>query len=398
MATVKTRTGSSGNTYEVRWKDPEGRSQTRTFKKKGLATQFAVEVEAAKIQGTYVDHRKPAPVVQVHTVGSLAQTVLDSKPDPNTLAWYGYMLSHVRKRWDVIEVADVNFLDVQAWVTAMTKAGIGAPTVRGAFVVFHEIIKIALAARLIAHDPCVGIKKPRISRKEMLYLNKVQVELLADAMEEDWPGFGWGTLIQFAAYSGCRAGEIGGLRVKHLDLLHRRVRIVVARKTYGTDGETKTGKSRWVRLPRQLCVELANHIGDRGPEERVWTGDRGGPLDHHWFYERRYKPVVRKLSALGYLPVIVDEDDPEAVPRTLRFHDLRHTCVALLIAKGKQEYHIMKHLGHSSIKTTIDTYGHMFPDVEEQIGDALEETWEEAQVGAKAVREQHLSVVGATSG
>ena len=44
-----------------------------------------------------------------------------------------------------------------------------------------------------------------------------------------------------------------------------------------------------------------------------------------------------------------------------RFHDLRHTHVAWLIAGGTPLPHIQARLGHESITTTIDTYGHLLP-------------------------------------
>ena len=66
---------------------------------------------------------------------------------------------------------------------------------------------------------------------------------------------------------------------------------------------------------------------------------------------------------------------------TLRFHDLRHTCVALLIAKGAQQYEVMEHLGHEQ-QTTINTYGRLFPNVRERICVTLEETWDEGHRSA----------------
>lgn len=45
-----------------------------------------------------------------------------------------------------------------------------------------------------------------------------------------------GLLIRFAAYSGCRAGEIGALKVTHLDLLRHRANIIESRKRCGTNG------------------------------------------------------------------------------------------------------------------------------------------------------------------
>ncbi|MBV9284801.1 MAG: site-specific integrase, partial [Acidimicrobiia bacterium] len=238
-------------------------------------------------------------------------------------------------------------------------------------------VKLAIRSRLTNYDPCLGVKLPEVRRREMSFLCPTQINDLADELERAWPGQGWGTLVRFAAYTGLRAGEIGGLRVKHLDLLRRRVHVTGARKTYGADGDTKTKKSRWVDLPHQLCDELAAHLAarDHNPEARVWTGDRGGPLDHKWFYKCRFKPVVERLSGHGRLPVLTQADGST---KTLRFHDLRHTCVALLIAKGAQQYEVMEHLGHTNIQTTINTYGHLFPSVRDRIRTALEDTWAEA--------------------
>ena len=59
-----------------------------------------------------------------------------------------------------------------------------------------------------------------------------------------------------------------------------------------------------------------------------------------------------------------------------------HTCVALLIAKGAQQYEVMEHLGHTNIQTTINTYGHLFPNVRERIRVALEDTWDEGHRSA----------------
>ena len=50
-----------------------------------------------------------------------------------------------------------------------------------------------------------------------------------------------------------------------------------------------------------------------------------------------------------------------------RFHDLRHTHVAWLIAGGAPLPHIQARLGHESITTTIDTYGHLLAAGDELI-------------------------------
>ncbi len=48
--------------------------------------------------------------------------------------------------------------------------------------------------------------------------------------------------------------------------------------------------------------------------------------------------------------------------RRIRFHDLRHTYASLLIAQGAHPKYIQAQLGHASIQTTLDRYGHLMPD------------------------------------
>ena len=55
-----------------------------------------------------------------------------------------------------------------------------------------------------------------------------------------------------------------------------------------------------------------------------------------------------------------------------RFHDLRHTHVALLIAAGVPVKAIQERLGHASIVMTMDRYGHLLEVVDEQVLAALD--------------------------
>lgn len=52
----------------------------------------------------------------------------------------------------------------------------------------------------------------------------------------------------------------------------------------------------------------------------------------------------------------------EGLPDGFRFHDLRHYFASLLIASGLDVKVVQTRLRHSSAKTTLDTYGHIWPD------------------------------------
>jgi integrase len=101
----------------------------------------------------------------------------------------------------------------------------------------------------------------------------------------------------------------------------------------------------------------------------VFAAPKGGPLRHNNFYQRLFCPALARAG----------------LPDQVRFHDLRHTCAALLIAQGAHPKAIQAHLGHSSIQVTMDRYGHLFPEALEHLADRLD-----------AVRIQARAEVGRT--
>ena len=61
-----------------------------------------------------------------------------------------------------------------------------------------------------------------------------------------------------------------------------------------------------------------------------------------------------------------------SVGEPMRSHDLRHTYAALLIAQGVHAKVLQDRLGHASITTTLDTYGHLMTGLDEAAADALD--------------------------
>ena len=57
--------------------------------------------------------------------------------------------------------------------------------------------------------------------------------------------------------------------------------------------------------------------------------------------------------------------------KKIRVHDLRHSHVAFLIHKGAEPLVIMERLGHDSIKTTLNTYGHLYPNKQKEVAAML---------------------------
>ncbi len=68
------------------------------------------------------------------------------------------------------------------------------------------------------------------------------------------------------------------------------------------------------------------------------------------------------------------------MPDGLRFHDLRHTCAAILTAQGWNPKQIQMRLGHATIRTTLDRYGHLFDGHDADLLEDLDATFRAARV------------------
>ena len=104
---------------------------------------------------------------------------------------------------------------------------------------------------------------------------------------------------------------------------------------------------------RGVCLRRGLFVSPGGGGARQ-AGD-GGPIRHSLFVRRVFKPAIVGDKEKQREPAL------PAHKHNLRFHDLRHTCASLLIAAGAHPKLIQARLGHASITTTLDRYGHLFP-------------------------------------
>lgn len=143
-----------------------------------------------------------------------------------------------------------------------------------------------------------------------------------------------------------------------------------------TKGPTKTYENRTVALPPFLRDMLAEQIADcaHDPDAFVFQSPEGGQIRHSSWSRRFFAPATSAAGLDG-----------------LRFHDLRHSCAALLIAQGAHPRAIMERLGHSSVTVSLDRYGHLFSSLDEALSDGLQSTWAEADPGIIRARSKIAS-------
>lgn len=273
---------------------------------------------------------------------------------------------------------------ISAWINQQADAGDAGKTIANRHGFLAGMFNHAVAAGVLTRSPCDGTRLPHTEREEMVFLSFAEFEVLYSYIPAHFQPF-----VATLALTGMRISEATALRPGDFDLGARTVRVSRAWKRSNDKGHylgpPKTRMSRrTISLNAGLVELLRPLVAARG--ELVFTNVGGGPIRQPTFYSNTWRPACRLAN--GLLPYvgrdgagragIQDTEWRTAVPavpgiaKWPRIHDLRHTHASWLINDGQPLNVIQRRLGHESIKTTVDTYGHLAPDMMFSAPDALD--------------------------
>ena len=386
---TKTNRKTGTTVKVVRWRarylDPNGKTPTtqieKRFKVRAEAVNWLADQLADVNRGEHVDHRDAkTPFKEVAEDWRKSLHGPRSSIEPKTRGGYESILDHhLLPRFGRMRVGQITPKVVEDYLDELTlntkprsqqgssSRTIKPGTVRNVYAVLRAVMKEAVRKKLIPVNPCsADIRmppRPAGERSRRLVLTAQEVAALADEITPHYR-----LLVLTAAFTGMRAGELAGLRRGRIDLDRQRITVAEALKEVTKKegsivfGETKNHAIRDVTIPAFLRDLLAEHLSHlpSDPAALVFTKPDGSILRHNDFYRYHFKPAV--LRAL-----------PEK--SGLRFHDLRHSTAAFLIASGIHARAIQEQLGHSSIQVTMDVYGHLLPSVDEAVAAALDATY-----------------------
>ena len=256
-----------------------------------------------------------------------------------------------------IAVDTLTRADVAAWINGLPLAVKSKKNV-------HSLLSAALAQavqdNVIPTNVAHGIRFPRSTRRrEPVFLSREEVALIANSVPARYR-----PLVHFLAGTGLRWSEATALRTRDVDTRSERGSVSVTRawKEVGRGWEIGAPKiargRRTVSMPAAVTAMVRELVGERGRDELLFTAPRGGVVWNHEFHKAVWQPMLRDL-----------DDELPAAPR---IHDLRHTHASWLIAAGMPLTVIQRRLGHDSIKTTSDTYGHLADDADQAAAAALD--------------------------
>ncbi len=228
--------------------------------------------------------------------------------------------------------------------------GIAASTVKRYTTVLRSIVTMAYKLEYIEDD--IGrsrrIEFPKEETKEVEAFTLEEVGDILKALEsEPWH---IRAVIEVALFTGCRRGEIVGLKWSDIDFENQR--ISVKRSIYKlSDGKAreKEPKSkcsiRTISIPERLCKTLTEY---RLQQNRhiAYLGDGWRNLDYVFTEEDGY--VMNPQTPTKQFDHFLKRHGI----RHLKFHGLRHTSATMLLANGCDIKTVSSRLGHADISTT----------------------------------------------
>lgn len=246
-----------------------------------------------------------------------------------------------------------------AWVRTLEET-LAPKTIANVHALLSAACATAVDAGRLPSNPVRGLRLPRGIPEEMVFLTQQQVaELLSEIPEH------WRPLVATLVGSGVRWGEAAALTVADVDLDAGTLRVI---KAIGRDprsrAHVKTTKTRrgvrTVRVPKVVVDQLRPLVVGRSATDPLFTTRKmGRRVAHNNFHGRVWKPALARLA----VPVL--DEDGQVLRRAWevepRIHDLRHTYASWALQSGVPLIELQRQMGHESITTTADRYGHLAP-------------------------------------
>lgn len=208
---------------------------------------------------------------------------------------------------------------------------------------------------------------PKVQKREVNYFQPEQVTAIREALDSE--PIKWRTLVHLLLITGCRRGEVLGLKWSRVDFERCQIHIcnnVLYSSDRGVYEDTpKTATSdRFISIPQET-VQLLLQYRAWQSEERLRLGvyyqdrdfvfaqDNGTPM-----HPDSVTDWLKKFSKRHGLPHI-------------NAHAFRHTMASMLYFNGVDSVSISKRLGHAQVSTTANIYAHVMEEADQRNADIL---------------------------
>lgn len=195
------------------------------------------------------------------------------------------------------------------------------------------------------------IKEAKKPKKELQFWTVEEYNKFINSFAEDEKK--WKLLFEVTYWGALRIGELLGLKFKDINYSNKTISIKRQLDKHGHDATTKnSSSSNSVTLPTFLMDELKIYEEENCPN----------PDDYIFFIKHTSRTSIKRVMDAHI--------ELAGVPHITK-HGLRHSMASRMINQGVNILVVSKHLRHASTQQTLDTYSHLFPNINKDIIDKL---------------------------
>jgi integrase len=344
IQTVPSKRDGVGKRWRARYVDDRGAEHTKAFDRKADAKRWLDGQTASLVAGTHVSPRDAQLRVEqwcdlwiqgygVHR----DSTVREAKTH----------IRQIEQEFGHLLLTAVRPSQVKNWMARLKGEGYKDSYRHALHSRLAQIMGDAVHDGVLGRNPCSRKTSPPMGRAKVYVATVEQVWAIHDGMPDHLK-----VAVLLGAFAGLRVAEVSGLRVADVDFIRG---VVDPHEQWPSKPLKTDGSAQPIPIPRDLALMLSASVQKYPSRMMVTNGlgtDRCGP----WIIERAVREVRGKIDGL---------------PEKFSFHDLRHFFASLLIADGKDIKTVQAMMRHASARTTLDTYGHLWPDADESTRTAV---------------------------
>jgi integrase len=335
--TVPSANDGKGKRWRARYVDDQGREHARAFGRKSDATAWLDKQTSAIVTGTHVAPRDAQLAIEQWCGTWLAGYAVHRD---TSVALARAHIRQIVAEFGQLPLSALRPSQVKAWTAKLAAEGLAPSYVHALHRRLSQICSDAVHDGLLGRNPCSRRTSPPMAKQKAYVATTEQIWALYDAVPDHLR-----VAVLLGAFAGLRVGEAAGLRVCDVDFIRGIVHPVA--QSGGQPLKTE-GSSAPIPIPRDLSLLLSASVQTYSTEWMVTNG------------------CGRACSRVAIMRAIAAARSKVAgLPEGFSYHDLRHYLASLLIASGADIKTVQARLRHATASTTLDIYGHLWPDADE---------------------------------
>lgn len=254
------------------------------------------------------------------------------------------------------KVTDINALDVKKWQATIKKKGFSDTYLRTINAQLSAIFNYGVNLYNLPYNPArkAGIMGKTKSGNMGIWSIEEMEQFLSAVENKDGAFYAFKLMY----WTGIRLGELLALNVGDVDLEEKKLHItksLTRRKKQDVIDKPKTpAGNRVISLPDFIVDDMREYMG------KLYGMTKNDRLFH--FTKNFLEHEIKRGAKLANL-------------KEIRVHDLRHSHASVLISNNVDIATIANRLGHENIKTTLDTYSHLFDKNAKAVANTLDKLY-----------------------